>query len=377
MSQQEIVEALRRRWNKPEAAAAALGLDAALLRTEEFAMPNLSMPAAIAKGALLTILTKRVAPGKQIDVMALDSILADVTERNWTRAKRNQVAYRVQSTFHPVIAMDADLGDVPGTLQNLPPNAAPPLKPATDQSPEQIMAWMAANCPPEMLAKMKTDLGIEHVGAPIPAPAGGAPHAGPPPAPHPAAPPPMGAKPPAPDADPMGGPPPDLAGGGGPPPLPPPPADGMDAGAAPAGGAAPCPAMHSALDEDDTEEDPVDKTAMDAAIKGERENQRRIFAAVEHVRPRVGQLNFMAFDSADDVYRKALGLLNVQGVDKLHPTALRPVYEAHAKPAPAPARQSNGNARVNHPTMAADSNTPEEVLNVAAAFPDLLKITQG
>jgi hypothetical protein len=334
MGQEELVAAaFRARFKTPASMIETMGLDADILKGP--AMPELSLTAAVAKGALLAILAKRMAPGKRANELALDEILKDVTKENWTPEKRKQVAERVQRKFAPVLAMDADLNDVPGTLSNLPPNSAPPLKPATDQSPEQIMAWLSANCPPEMLAKMKSDLGIEHVGEPIAAP--GAPEV--PPAP--AAPgPPKNA-----DQDPMAA-------------APPPPA------------AVPPAAPLPATDEDDEEENgAMDKTAMDAAIQKERQNQRAIYGAVEHVRAKVGNLSVLAFDSSAEVYRQALGMLGVP-TEGLHETALKPVFDAQPLPG-----SKSPSPRPNL-KLASDSNAPA-VPSASEAFPDLLRITNG
>lgn len=52
----------------------------------------------------------------------------------------------------------------------------------------------------------------------------------------------------------------------------------------------------------------VTPKAMDAAIQAAVKNERDIFAAVQHVQPRVGSLSTVAFDSAEKVYLKALQL---------------------------------------------------------------------
>lgn len=85
--------------------------------------------------------------------------------------------------------------------------------------------------------------------------------------------------------------------------------------------------------------DMVSKTAMDAAIATAVEaatsaairTQREIREAERFVEPWVGQLA-LAHDSAPDVYRSALKVLKVDGADKLHADALRPVLQAQPKP---------------------------------------------
>jgi len=77
------------------------------------------------------------------------------------------------------------------------------------------------------------------------------------------------------------------------------------------------------------EKDLITKPAMDAAIsaavkaaeKRSHENAKAIRAAERAVRPYVGEL---AMDAAspDEVYRKALGMMGVEGVDTVHASAL-------------------------------------------------------
>jgi hypothetical protein len=75
------------------------------------------------------------------------------------------------------------------------------------------------------------------------------------------------------------------------------------------------------------------KTAMDSALKTERDNQRGVRVALAKVRPWVGELSAdLALDSAADVYRHALTNLGVKGAKELHADALLPVLEAQPKP---------------------------------------------
>ncbi len=78
-----------------------------------------------------------------------------------------------------------------------------------------------------------------------------------------------------------------------------------------------------------TEKELITKPAMDAAIsaavkaaeKRSRENAKAIRAAERAVRPYVGEL---AMDAAspDEVYRKALGMMGIEGAETVHASAL-------------------------------------------------------
>ena len=81
----------------------------------------------------------------------------------------------------------------------------------------------------------------------------------------------------------------------------------------------------------------VSKPAMDAAIDAARKQAvadgrklaREINEAEKVVRPYVGEV--VAQDSAEGVYKAALGLLSVK-VDGVHPSAYRAILEAQPKP---------------------------------------------
>ena len=82
----------------------------------------------------------------------------------------------------------------------------------------------------------------------------------------------------------------------------------------------------------------VEQTAMDAAIASavdgavtaERQRNRDIRDAEAHVAAStVGKLAG-AFDSAPDVFRAGLTVLGVKDTDKLHDSALKAVFDAHA-----------------------------------------------
>ncbi len=83
-------------------------------------------------------------------------------------------------------------------------------------------------------------------------------------------------------------------------------------------------------------EGPVDKKAMDAAIKAvveeERKSQRAIRQAEREVRPWVGDLAMDAAMSSEDVYRIALTTLGVKDLDNIHPSAYPVILSYQAKP---------------------------------------------
>lgn len=93
-------------------------------------------------------------------------------------------------------------------------------------------------------------------------------------------------------------------------------------------------AAAAAAAKDEEMKDMVTKPAMDAAIstavtaatKMVRETERGIRAALADVKPWVGEIpSSMAFDSGADVFRHALVMRSVEGADKLHADALKPV----------------------------------------------------
>lgn len=87
--------------------------------------------------------------------------------------------------------------------------------------------------------------------------------------------------------------------------------------------------------EDEEEEMPVSKQAMDAAIKSavnsERKRAANLRAAEDAVYPYVGKLA-VACDSADEVYRRSLEILGVDGVDQIHPSALPTILKMQPLP---------------------------------------------
>lgn len=119
-------------------------------------------------------------------------------------------------------------------------------------------------------------------------------------------------------------------------------------------------------------DDMVKKPAMDAAIaaattateKRVIERQRAIRKAEGEVRPYVGELSTdLVFDSADDVYRHALGMLGVKEAKDIHASALPTILKlqplAGAKPVqratPSLGMDAAASTRINemYPGMAA------------------------
>lgn len=88
----------------------------------------------------------------------------------------------------------------------------------------------------------------------------------------------------------------------------------------------------------------VDKPAMDAAIKAAvdatekslRKQQKELREAAQFVRPWVGELDLIACDSAEEVYRAALDCLEVADADTLPAAALKPVLQAQPVPGARP-----------------------------------------
>lgn len=81
---------------------------------------------------------------------------------------------------------------------------------------------------------------------------------------------------------------------------------------------------------DKEKEKGMDKKAMDQAIQSavtaERRTQQGIRTALDKVRPYVGEMA-MAFDSADQVYRKAAELMNIPNAATIHESALPTLIE--------------------------------------------------
>ena len=66
--------------------------------------------------------------------------------------------------------------------------------------------------------------------------------------------------------------------------------------------------------------------AIDDAVAAERENQRGIRAALRVTRPLVGELAMDSFETPEDVYKEALGVLKID-VKGVHPSAYKTILE--------------------------------------------------
>lgn len=120
----------------------------------------------------------------------------------------------------------------------------------------------------------------------------------------------------------------------------------------------------------DEEPDMVDKKAMDAAIESavqsERHRQRDIREAEQAVRPYVGEIA-MACDSAEEVYRQALGILGVPEAKTIHASALPTVLRMQAKPGARPSEHRAG-------AIAMDASAVD---GFNKRFPDAARITSA
>lgn len=104
--------------------------------------------------------------------------------------------------------------------------------------------------------------------------------------------------------------------------------------------------------------------AVRIAVQAERKNQRQIQEATQFVRPWVGEVTIAA-DSANDVYKAALNALNVEGVDKIDPSAYRTILQYH--PLPGTRQKTGATARV----MASDEKSMK---SYAERFPNAARI---
>jgi hypothetical protein len=93
------------------------------------------------------------------------------------------------------------------------------------------------------------------------------------------------------------------------------------------------------------------KLAVDTALKASqktirdevRDNERKIRIALDEVRPYVGELPAaLGYDSATQVYRQALKMRGVDGVDDIHKSALATILKLLPKSGAAPARNGDG-----------------------------------
>jgi hypothetical protein len=80
-------------------------------------------------------------------------------------------------------------------------------------------------------------------------------------------------------------------------------------------------------------------TSIAAAVKAQRENDRATFQALDKVRPYVGELKGMTFDSAEQVFRHALKTMKVPKIDGVHASALETILDLQPKPGARPAQE--------------------------------------
>jgi hypothetical protein len=116
----------------------------------------------------------------------------------------------------------------------------------------------------------------------------------------------------------------------------------------------------------------VSKVALDAsiraAVEAERGTQKAIRDAEREIRPWVGQVD-MSFDSAEQVYRHALKMLNVS-VRGVHQSALPTILRMQPKPGDVRRAAAGAN---NSRSAAMDGATPG---NYADMFPEAKRIRQ-
>ena len=263
-------------------------------------MSKLSRKATLAQGALMVFLRPKMATDAQID---LTSILKDVTAQNYAASKSTIVA-AVTKALNGKLAKDASIEDLPKIIDSLEAVAVAEnvdsdtgagaegglVKEGDDADPaEAVKALLAGKVDDETMAKVIA-----------------------------------------------------LLGGGG----------AMDAEETDeekasrmkkmAGDKEENPFFKKKDDEkaeDEEKEDMVPKKAMDAAIKSAikvaadtaTKTQKDIREAENFVRPWVGNIA-MAHDSADGVFRTALGALGVKDIDSLPGAALKHVLAAQPKP---------------------------------------------
>ena len=234
---------------------------------------KLSRKAVLAQGALMVFLKPKMAQDAKID---LSSILKDITAKNYVESKP-AIAAAITKALEGKLAKDAKLEDMHGFLDSLDKD-----EPAGDEEPEK-KEEKAEDEEPEKKDEKKA-LDAEGVKSFL--------------------------------KDKIS-------------------EDAMEALDAFMKGEEPKPVKA----EDEEKEDMVPKKAMDAAIKSAikvaadtaTKTQKDIREAENFVRPWVGQIA-MAHDSAEAVYRTALGAIGVKDVDKLHPDALKHVLSAQPVP---------------------------------------------
>lgn len=107
------------------------------------------------------------------------------------------------------------------------------------------------------------------------------------------------------------------------------------------------------------------REAVDSATKAVRDNERAVRKALVDVKPWVGELAQMSFDSAEQVHRHVAKTLNIQGAATMHADALLPVIQAQPKPGARPAPVIGGGMAQDSAAGGAD---------FATMFPDAARI---
>jgi uncharacterized protein len=294
----KLTDALKAKFKTPEEALVALGLDASLLqgRAEPFSefhiggitmsKTALSKKAILAKGALLAILTpKMLAKDAKLD---LDKVLMGVDSKNWLTKKP-----AIFAALKKLLAKDANMKEVTDFLDKLDGEQQPDDdnvgKDAPNPMIEEILTMLRGKISDEDLAAIEAKLGES----------------------------------PAEDE------PPQTVGA---------------ATATPRNGENKEPLPNGQMDADvpgENEEDRNDENtspftagkAMDMVNKAVREAEARTVARMQDIHdaeavvaPYVGKLA-IACDSADGVYKAALGILNVDIAD-VHPSAYKHILLA-------------------------------------------------
>lgn len=128
-------------------------------------------------------------------------------------------------------------------------------------------------------------------------------------------------------------------------------------------------------EEKEKDQDKAMDAAIRAAVRGTekrvaervRQAEREIRAAEKDCLPYVGDMGGMVFDSAPDVYRHALKILDVPEAATIHESALKTVLRMQPKAGSKP-------TRVSEPAMAADASMRDAAVKFA---PGLANITIG
>lgn len=276
-------------------------------RNQEMKKHPLSRHAVLAKGALLGSVTPKLAADAKLD---LDSILAGVNAANWVKKKAG-IAHAIK----PLLAKDADIGDVVQLLDKLNPDGstadpAQDVPDAIDADPvEEVLAMLRGKLTDEELAAVAAKLQAMAGGAA--APAAGV-----------DATPPLGAGTPPLGSEPSGFPPKD----------------------------------------DDKKPPAMDEATVKNLIAQAEERGRQAAQAIADaktfVAPWVGAV--VAQDSAEAVFGAALKILGIP-TEGVHPSALKQILAAQPKPG------STGAPR----RLAQDSAAADKLL---AAVPGLASV---